>query len=415
MLEQSKLNGPVYHSKTNTKSVATRQVDIPDIKFGPPVALIIHRNPMSDKLLVEDVQNQEAYVYGQHCEQLVKPITYENDKLYKYYCGIAEFENEKQVYWIKNQPPVTISDQVVLTELTLPASITGYPYEQTFTFSDELIDILGPLTATYVDKYKRPLNAEAMENDIYLPIGIDKVTSKFHEIVNKHTHFPIVCQLDETPFGLLDLEPGYTDEELAEAESYQYIYKETTPRGGIHYLIRTDSEAFKYRVSEHLEVIVNAMVTFYGGGEIKDINAPTIPESQFSEYKELGHQSIEVKKSDKDVVAIVDKLQFANKRDKTLGEQMVTKQYEIDHDLSHADFMSCIHLMEHNIGPYLKSIKTFGFTDDDIPWIIAEYVSRLIEFRLKHNREIVGVPYLVYVATKVYSQYTKPYESKTSK
>ena len=61
-------------------------------------------------------------------------------------------------------------------------------------------------------------------------------------------------------------------------------------------------------------------------------------------------------------------------------------------------------LLNKNIGPYLGKLKTvYSLPETDIPWIMAEYLSRIIEFRLKHHREIKGVPYLVYVATAAYN------------
>lgn len=65
----------------------------------------------------------------------IPAITYQNDILYPYYCGIAIYEEEEHVYWIQNQPDVTIPNEVDLTDIKLPPTLVGYPYEETFTYS----------------------------------------------------------------------------------------------------------------------------------------------------------------------------------------------------------------------------------------------------------------------------------------
>ena len=77
-------------------------------------------------------------------------------------------------------------------------------------------------------------------------------------------------------------------------ESYPYVYKEETPRGGVHYLIYTDSDAFKYRISDRLEVIVNSMVTFYGNGEFSTQEPTILTRSDFEDCTEVGHEQLEI-------------------------------------------------------------------------------------------------------------------------
>ena len=404
MIEQSKRNGPLFYSKESTKTVATKRIEIPEVKFGPPKPVIIHRNPQTDKLLVEDVNKAEGHVYGGGYEKTIPAITYQNDILYPYYCGIAIYEEEEHVYWIQNQPEVTIPNEVDLTNIKLPPTLVGYPYEETFTYSPQLMGLLENVKSTYVDKYKRPLNPEAFRNKIHVPIGIDKVKTKFKEIANTAPNYPIVCDLKDTTFGILDLEPGYTEEEKQKAESYPYIYKEETPRGGVHYLIYTDSDAFKYRISDRLEVIVNSMVTFYGNGEFSTQEPTILTRSDFEDCTEVGHKQLEIVEVSQDIKELVDLLMTTNYQEDAKGVELVQEQMATDKDESHAEYVSMLHLLNKNIGPYLGKLKTvYSLPETDIPWIMAEYLSRILEFRLKHNREIKGVPYLVYVATAAYN------------
>ena len=401
MLEQSKLNGPVYKSAISGKTIATKVVNISDVKFGQPRDIIIHRNPNTTLTLVEDVETSTGYIYDEFGSfvKTVPASTQDNDVCQPYKLGIAEVDGVKHQYLLQNQPPVTLPDQPDLTKFEMPASMIGYPYQETFTYSQELLDLLGHIRATYVDRFKRPLNPYIIKSRVYLPIGIDKVQTRFKSLANKNQHFPIVLDLADTEFGLLDLEPGYSQEDLDLVESYDYIYKESTPRGGIHYLIRTNSKAFKFRHTPHLEVIVNAMVTFYGGGEMVNINAE--PVNDFKDADELGHKHIEVSEATQDVKEIVDRIQQYADENALLGEAFVRNRYLHDTDLSHADFVASLHLYNKNVKPYISNHKSTNIDKKDVPWILAEYMSRIIEFRLKHHRTIQGVPYLVYVATKV--------------
>ena len=139
------------------------------------------------------------------------------------------------------------------------------------------------------------------------------------------------------------------------------------------------------------------MITFYGiNGVIVNPNAQPITE--FHEVEELGVNHIEVQQASSDIVQIVDKIRESS--DALFAETFVKKQYEIDTDLSHADFVATMNLYTKLVRNYVNTNKD-KIVNQDIPWILAEYMSRLIEFRLKHNREIQGVPYLVYVASQV--------------
>lgn len=406
MLEQSNLNGVVYKSVHQGKTLATTKVNITDVKFGKPIEVIIHRNPHTTSTLIEDVATKTGYIYDElgSFVKTVQAVTSPDDicKSYKY--GIAEVDGEKHNYLIQNNPPVSIDDLPDLLKFEMLPTMIGYPYSETFTYSDELIHILGDVRATYVDSYKRPLNPYIINSRIFLPIGIDKVTTTFKEVVNKHSHFPIVCELTDTEFAVIDLEPDYTDEDYQIAESYPAIYKETTPRGGIHYLIRTNSKAFKFRHTPKLEIIVNSMVTFYGTGQVINKKAELV--TDFHEADEMGKQHIEVAQASQDVKELVDRIQEYSNHEGWLGEEAVRLEYTHNFDLSHADFMASINLYKHNVKPYISNHINTNIQKEDLPWILAEYMSRLIEFRLKHNRTIQGVPYLVYIATKVVNYYT---------
>lgn len=224
-------------------------------------------------------------------------------------------------------------------------------------------------------------------------MSFDKVTTCFSDIYQKTTHFPIVCQLKGTNLAVLDLEPGYSFAEYKEIEKYQVIYSEDTPRGGKHFIIYSESPAFKYRVNEHLEVIVNTMVTFYGvNGRL--IDHEVVSYDTF-DYLEVGQKRIELPAEPRaDIVHVVDLLVAANKRLHTPGEMNARQQLRLE-DQSYGEYTAMKALYRYNIKPFEHELNK-----GDLPWIMAEYLSRIEGFRLKHNRQIRGVPYLVYAATR---------------
>lgn len=414
MITQSKLNGPLYLNhidiENGKEKLMSKALPIPDIKFGYPQSINIHMNPYTESILLERVYDDAPPDYRMYTNNkfttTLSPTQDEmmEDTVHSYYYGIAEYATERMPYLIQNEPPVSIDVLPDYETFTLPPILSGYPYEQTFTYSDELLNVIGHLPATYTDRYKRPINASAMNNGYYFPTTIDKVTTPMRDLVGKHTHYPIVVRLNdytaESVFVCLDLEPGYTDEELEIAESYDVIYKEETPRGGKHYLarIKDGENVFKYRISTHLEAQINCQITFYGiNGQIINPNAEPI---SLSKYEEVGNKSNITAIMDKPpgVDELIARLEEYNVRLGSTGKQAAKRVYVYDKDDSHADFMALLRIYRLDI---LPNIKLLSISDDALPWVLAGYAQDIIPARLKHADDRAGVPYLVYIANKI--------------
>lgn len=393
MIEQSKRNGPVYYSEAGEKLIS-KKIPIPDIKFGKPIEVLFRQK---DNIIeVEPIGAGYSLIYlnGQYIDKGPS-----SPRGFRYLAGIAEYEEKKTPYFIQNTPPVTLEDTLDIYNMMLPVSLTGYSYQQTFVFPEELLPISGDLPATYVDYYKRPMNPELLTSGVYIPIGIDMVKTTVSEIARIPRNFPIVVNLVGTDYAVIDLEPGYTEDDLQEAESYSYIYKEDTVRGGKHYLIRTTEKGFKYRASKHLEIINRTMCTFYGiNGTVVDLNAPAVS-FEDRNYEEVGRQSVTLKEAPEGVREVVVSLKDINLNRPTLGK--VRTAYELDSDKSHADYMALRTIFYDDIYTHVPEIIAYGMTKEDLPWVLAEYGGGMIPYREKHDTERRGCPYLVYVAAAV--------------
>lgn len=396
MIEQSLENGPLYVSTTSEKSIASKKAIIAEITFGPYHELIIYK--AGNGFMVWDTTENQSFMWPQGTQPVENPKELMSCKF-----GKAKYENEEHLYYVQNTPKITEDFEIPFNQFEIPSSLTGYPYDRTFQYTEKLSQIIGHLPATYVDRYKRPINVKALRNHRYLPTSIDKVTTTYNDLEHSGFHFPIVCDLRNTDLAIIDLEPGYTEQEKIEAEKIPYLYKEETPRGGIHYLIKTDSNAYKYRISENLEIIVNTMVTFYGiNGQVSP-NEFIISKDYFNQYQEVGHKSHTVQETDKNIVELVDALEAIQTKQFKISnhQQAVNNIIATDKDDSHADYMILRYIYKSCIQPYEQSLKQNDITDEDYPWIMAEFFNRLAPFRLKHNSERTGIPYLVYVAKSV--------------
>ena len=409
MLEQSELNGAVYNTyeklENGKMKLITSSVSLNTVTFGKPEKIIIHRKLGMDEILVERPALKAYAVYLHNKFMYVVEPSEEDlqgDELFYYNYGTAIIDGKETPYLIQNDPPVGCDLLPNYKEFHLPPVLSGYPYDRTFTYEKVLIALLGSLPATYTDRYKRPINAGAIKYQKYYPVTIDNVKTKFYQLANTEEPFPIVVLLNSqsnpTPYACIDLEPGYTKEELDIAESFDAYYKEDTPRGGKHYLVRVslDNDVFKYRISEHLEVQVNCQITFYGINGIMLNKNPT--ETDFSNYTIVGHNTIAIDNTSypDGVSELVAELEEANKRLGTTGKSTALRQYDIDSDESHADFVAMLRLYNIDIKPFIKEIP-----ENMLPWVLAEYTSNIIPARLKHIDNRQGVPYLVYLALKI--------------
>lgn len=407
MIEQSTLNGPIYLSESSGKILKSQQLSPNEISFGPYKSIYIKgcddhsfKYKYTDGNDAYHVINQEQHT----CEDFSDGFFYN--------VGLCLYENKQHIYFIQNDPSISEPNLVMENGISIaPSSLIGYPYNQKFHIPKELVNYIGKdLPATYVDKFKRPLNPTFLKNKIYLPINIDHVNTTLDEITSVEKYFPVVVNFKNTDYAVVDLEPNHTSEELEKAESLNYFYKEDTPRGGKHYIIKTHSSGFKYRISENLEIINQSMCTLYGINPVLNLTNTDYEDLDSKKYTVIGNKSTTIIKSDKDYSNVIESLFISNK--KSDSDRYIKNNYDIDNDASHADFIALYILYLKDIQPWLLNIPIVNgslfnendtYTYDDLPWILYEYAMKLniIPYRDKHSTLRKGVPYLAYIASAV--------------
>ena len=394
-IEQSRTGGEFYlttivdDSKSSKQTVKTENLPAGNVLWGQPYqgsfSVVNDRLYFTSGYTYEYVDSQWHYV----------PMNLTGEP---YYFGLALVDGVTYPYYVKDMPTPTVNLPVQLDLMEPPHTWTGFPYEQTFSLLPELVELLKDIPATYVDRYKRPLNAALVDRHRYYPKTVKESGCTLGQL-RQGTHFPCVIDLnqfsiDGVKFGILDLEPGYTDTDLEWLQSFDIIYEEETPRGGKHFLFKHTSDRYKYRLTPNLEILTNALVTLYGiNGRIINLNAQP---SKLDDSLAVDYNPIEVVTAESDVNQIVEWLLARNKGG--LGRSNMQRRYERESqvDMSSAEFNAMRHL-------YVREIKMFEsmMTESDVPWVLGEYARHVLPYREKHDSLRKGIPYIVYTAQKV--------------
>ena len=394
-IEQSRTGGEFYlttivdDSKSSKQTVKTEAIPPGKVLWGQPYqgsfSVVNDRLYFTSGYTYEYVNAQWQYV----------PMNLNGEPCY---FGLALVDGVTYPYYVKDMPTPTVNLPVQLELMEPPHTWTGFPYEQTFSLLPELVEILKDIPATYVDRYKRPLNAALVDRHRYYPKTVKESGYTLGQL-RQGTHFPCVIDLnqfsvDGVKFGILDLEPGYTDTDLEWLQSFDIIYEEETPRGGKHFLFKHTSDRYKYRLTPNLEILTNALVTLYGiNGRIINLNAQP---SKLDDSLAVDYNPIEVVTAESDVNQIVEWLLARNKGG--LGRSNLQRRYERESqvDMSSAEFNAMRHL-------YVREIKMFEsmMTESDVPWVLGEYARHVLPYREKHDSLRKGIPYIVYTAQKV--------------
>lgn len=394
MLEQSILHGKVYCVAQTETSLQTKAVPLTDISFGP--IRPIHLYVISDmEIFICDISKDDWYHYKSDSKTSILPLI---DKIrpksipqvteHFYYYGQAKYKDKFHTYFIKNMPRVTISDIPDVNTIPFPITLQTLDYEETFSYPDQLRKELANIPACYTDRYKRPIKRT---HDATYPISIDKVTTKFIEL--PMCTYPVVLNFANTIYGIADLEPHHTEEDIAHFNSLDGYYVEDTPRGGKHKLVKIKSPEFKFRYSDGLEIINQSQATLYGiNGTWLNDNPNSI---DVTVYKEVGH-------TEHEIIATLDRpnveqeVELLRKKaieNLSIGKQTAERLYRTDADVSHGEYMVLWVLYRDDILPYSKQLDR-----NLLPWILEQYAMDVIEHRSKHETMRHGLPYLVYLS-----------------
>lgn len=401
LLEQTYLNTAYRQIKIvdngQSQTLVENVIKLSEVKFHKPYKCKLYVLDNEAYIEMTSISNQKRYYKYNNAFfcGFFNHINVSRFAKWNYYLGTCEINQTTYIYWSMNQ----INDwngesKLDLTNLVLPPSKTGFIYDMSFSYTHQLITKLGSYTASLVDRYKRPISIDGYFNNSYYPIALGKETYKFKDIVNISKNLPIVVDLSSHNQGLacLDLEPHFSSADLEIAESFDYYYVEETPRGGRHYLIKVkQKDAYKFRISKHLEVQVNAAITWYGisGQWVKDVVKP----SDLSKYTEIHHQERKIKtiKVPEKINNMVDKMMKYFRY--SASRLHALSIYKTDKDESHADFTAMARLYNFEVKEMLSA-----YDNETQIWLLAEYTARVIPYRPKHDEMRLGVPYLVYLA-----------------
>lgn len=394
MLEQSVLHGKVFCITQTATTLTSKTTSISDISFGPMRP--IHLYVLSDnEVLVCDINRNDWYHYKRESvaselvlADRVRPASIPNVSQHFYYYGMAKYNDTNHLYFIKNVPSVTISDIPDINTFQIPITLQTLGYETLFEYPDELVDLLNDVPACYTDRYKRPIVHTA---DKTYPIPMDKVTTTVKDL--PACAYPVVFDFKNTCYGIADLEPHHTEQDMEHFNSLDGYYVEDTPRGGKHKLIKIDAPDFKFRYSDGLEIINQSQATLYGinGTWLKDNPEPI----DVTVYNVIGRveRTVVALLERPDVTEAVALLTQKANENLSAGRRIAKNQYMTDPDTSHGEYMVLWTLYQEDLLPYANQ-----FDRQLLPWILEQYAMTIIEHREKHETMRHGLPYLVYLA-----------------
>lgn len=406
IIEQAYSNTAYYIVKivndNGKKRLINKPIEISDLTFHAPIMVTMYA--LDDMTYLQPEDSKKVYTFRNNifCGFL-KPS--ENKKYYRYefYVGIVKYGSEYLPYWSIDKPEhIQTPSTINFTKIMLPPMYTGLKYDMNFEYNQKLINILNEYQASLVDQFKRPLNVNGIKRHQYYPGKLADSTAVVKDIVGLSNTLPIVVNLESKNEGLacLDLEPHFTEKELNKAESFDYYYVEETPRGGRHYLIKAkQKDAYKFRISKHLEVQVNAPITWYGinGRWKKD----KVELSDLSEYKEVGHESSTFDETENPEKAQIIAKAYCEFFKYTGSRIYALSIYHKTDDLSYADFTAMARLYHRDI-----QFNVLQYPRDLQVWILADYASLILPHRAKHDELRLGVPYLTYLANKIVTKDT---------
>lgn len=324
-----------------------------------------------------------------------------------YYLSYAKLGADEVFAWTK-EPMTTTDEQLPVDwrQVKFPPRLVGYSYDLLFSWRPELINLLGKYQATFIDRFKRPLDFRAYEDSLFYPGDLAKQPYNFKKITSqKPALFPIAVNLASRHEGLacLDLEPHFTSADLALANSFDAYYVEETPHGGRHYLVKvTNPDAYKYRLTEHLEVQVNTGITFYGlaGRFLKyEVQA-----CDLSKYQEIKHR--------KHVVDEITKLVQAASDDPAIGnclakcsdrfggrkqhEEMIGQYYENSTDRSYSDFLALTKVWYHEVRHCAHDLD-----QRQAPIALGLFGYEVLPYRFKFDELRTDLSYLSYIGQSI--------------
>lgn len=396
MLEQTVLHGPLYMSQIKGKTLISKPVVIQDVKFGPMRSITIYKE--SAYVIVKDNRTREQYQYQQNTLVETNVSYTPTNEGFSYFYGMAQYLGQLHPYFIQNQPIFSIPHIPDIHTFTLPQTLQSLDYKQIFTYPQPLLQLLQHLPATYTDIYKRPITQIGGRT---YPIAITKVKTTVHDLIP--STYPIVIDLANTNFAVVDLEPNSTENDRQHFASLQGYYREDTPRGGKHLLVTLDSDIYKFRYSPQLEVINEGAITMYGINAVWENDTP--PPLNVDNYAHTNTTSLNApttytthcdNEQQTQIMQYVQMLTQLHNKKYTGSQERAKQQYHQDSDTSHGEYLVLYVLWKQDIKPYQTQLPQLL-----LPWILQSYAVDCIPWREKHETQRNGVPYLIHLCQRI--------------
>lgn len=409
IIEQSYEHGLLYLSSIDESSLESKKISPSEVQFGRYRAIEIRK--FERFIFVTNRNTQEMTIYenneviDEDFALLIEThrINYKKCKRFFYYYGLAKYKREIIPYFIKNEPKVSIEDIPDTHTFYLPITLQDLSYEQTFTYLPEFKELLKDVKAAYTDRYKRPVK---LINEQVFPTTAQTVKTRLKDL--KECSYPIVVCLDNTNYGVLDLEPGYTQEDLEHYNAIEGYYEDETPRGGKHKLVKMEEndKNFKYRYSKHLEIINNALITFYGINAKMLHNDPSVLDTSCYTINGKWEERLESvpikqaknlsKEDEKSVETTIKMLSIIARQNASTSKKEAEKLFYGDADTSHGEYTAMFCVYRNDIYPFRQTIE-----EHLLPHVLYQYTFDMFPHRKKHDTMRNSMPYLLYLATKV--------------
>lgn len=396
MLEQTKMNGRVYNVQLGEKSILSKPAVIPEFEFGPYRPITVHR--ISDyEMWVKDEAHGDWYHYKGDTYPLAlvsrEDVHNEQTPGSFYLYGVAGQKDIIVPYFVQDTPYVQKHITPDIQAMEMPFSMRSLDYGRVFTYPEDLKELLKDCPVAYADRYKRPIIRA--QGHTY-PISLEKQSFRWSELPD--SCYPIVADLSNTYFAVLDLEPTRTKDEDMIYESITGYYEEETIRGGKHKLVRLDDPTFKFRYGNGLELIANGLITFYGiNGVMLSSNPAAMKTTGFAP---VGHVARNIKPMDipSEIDSLLVKLETYT-GDLHLIKMQIKDKHRLNTDNSNREFNILLDVYRVAIAPYRHEFPT-----ESLPWMLAASANDIIDPREKHATQRNGLPYLVYLSAIICEQ-----------
>ena len=312
-------------------------------------------------------------------------------------------------------------------------NITSYNNYKEF-YDNKVIQELGEKDHWTISEGKKPINFKAFLKDpsqklqglghkktLKQAAKTECVDLKTLGSIMKKGRFTYVLDCLKDNYVVMDIEPTCTKELKEKLLKLPYLYGEVSMSGhGYHLILPLPKDVIKKYPNAKkknclkgeknmYEILMYHTVTFTG----KTINPVENFDPKNKEFEKLFESLAKDAKN-----TIAKPIDIEKNKPKIIDEKKIiyymkthysyNKTLEdFDDDISDFDFGiigHSLHLLKQALRhPTIKKNK-HKYTDNESIWLLFNFVSDIIEYRDKHNRQIKGMPYLLYQSKRCFER-----------